>query len=74
MTKRQIRLLARKLLNGESVLIDRELYRAVSYETKPECSVCELCGINCPAFSTLSYVCCEIDQASDAMWHLVKVN
>lgn len=73
MKKRQIRLLTRQLLNGEIVKIDGELYQAVRCETKPECSMCELCGLDCPPSGLLLHVCCELDLASDGMWLLVKV-
>lgn len=73
MNKQQIRLLARKLMEGESIEIDGETYQAISLEAMPECGLCDLCGIHCPVFSVLSYVCCELDQASGGFWHLVKV-
>lgn len=73
MTKRQIRLLARQLLNGETVEVDGKSYRAELRQDGVRRMSCEDCDLFCPHFSNIGNVCCELEIATSKPYRLVPI-
>lgn len=73
MTKRQIRLAARRLLNGEQVTIDNRTFKAELRKDGVGRLTCDDCNLHCPAFSDIGMVCCELEIATSKPYRLVPV-
>ena len=73
MNKQQIKMVARRLLNGEHVNIDGILYKVELRHDGVRRMSCEDCDLNCLYFSDIGNVCCELEMSTSKPYRLVPI-